>query len=278
MVVKYLRKALCGVFNCESNEQVFFRSRRVKQTIDGKPLPKKLRLIFSDATDKQRVSAIFNPETKNKIDPENFVVKRERDVFNKAILLHRTAFFMDEDSRDVMAMSMAYPVFRAGENKPAYTEIGTSLTRMAGFSSAPAVISAIALKEWWEKHSKGDHEHMIVTEIMPTNAASVHTYATKLGWTPITDKKLTQELHILCNQSISDDDKGRPTIWFAVKQEAIEAMAQTLLDYIDKGYIGNKRTGDRIKIDLSELRDIGLDRHVLQSLARGKKTIGPAPM
>ncbi|PJB69777.1 MAG: hypothetical protein CO093_09705 [Alphaproteobacteria bacterium CG_4_9_14_3_um_filter_47_13] len=158
---------------------------------------------------------------------------------------------------------MAYPV--ASRNKHhLHTEIGTTLTRLAGFKSAQIAVAAIALKEWW----RNPPDDMIVTEILPANNSSLHLYRDALGWEPVTNPAKTKELHRLCNEYIDPADKGRATIWFCCNKSVLPKMAQILLDYQDKGALKNK-AGTAIPLDLGALDTIGLTRPRLEKLATG---------
>ena len=46
-------------------------------------------------------------------------------------------------------------------------------------------------------------------------------------------------------------------------------MAQVILEHMDKGYVENKHTGDRIPIDLTAMLDTGLTKEHLKAIARG---------
>lgn len=223
-----------------------------------------LKLAFSGAADRQRIGTLFAPETKSKIDPHHYVVKREQDVFNRAIDRGHVAFLFNTHSGAVKTLSFAYDVRGHRNGAQLHSEIGTSLASLGGYKTAQIVISALTLNEWWNTPP----QRKIVTEILPENVPSLNAYK-KLCWQEITDEALTHELHVLCNESIAPEDKGRQTVWFEANEKTLQKMAQVLLEHMDKGYVENKHTGDRIPIDLSPMFDTGLTREHLKAIARG---------
>lgn len=223
-----------------------------------------LTLAFSGAADQDRIRKLFAPATKSGIDPHNYVVKREKDVFNYAISRAHVAMLFNTHSGAVKTVSFAYDVRRQKGETHLHTEIGTTLASPGGYKTAQIVISALTLHEWWNMPP----QRKIVTEILPENAPSLKAYK-KLDWAEITDKELTHELHVLCNESIAPEDKGRQTVWFEATDKTLQTMAQVLIDHINKGYVENKHTGHKIKIDLTPMFQTGLTIEHLKAIARG---------
>lgn len=244
----------------------------------------KLKLAFSQAADRKRVSRVFDPEVKKTFDPNGYVVKREEKVFNETIDESRAAFLYDPDADNhddgVLTLTMAYHVYRDKDDKAAstqhaYTEIGTSITRLSGFSSAKYVIAAMALREWWENPP----QEMIVTEILPSNGPSLHTYTSTLGWEAITSAAKSKELHDLCNENIAPEDQGNATKWFMLASDTLKECAEVILSSLTPDATGNydlanaqlynKKTGETRDMDLSALNDVGLTYERLKEIARG---------
>ncbi|MCB9990598.1 MAG: hypothetical protein H6867_04350 [Rhodospirillales bacterium] len=237
------------------------------ETADGKPVPSKLKLAFSKAADNARISVMFDPAVKLKIDPKNYVVKREKAIFDHTISQGHAAFLYDTARGDVHTLSMAYQIEDKAANDPhKHTEIGTSITRLAGYKSAQLVIAALVLKEWWDCPPQAG---LIVTEILPDNGPSLKAYRDHLGWEPVKDEQTAKELHDLCNENIAAEDKGRPTIWFACTNAVLPKLAAILLQHMDSPALHNKYTGSSIDLDLSALDKIGLTRARLEAISKG---------
>jgi hypothetical protein len=237
-------------------------------TADGAKIPPSLKLEFSRAADYNRIGKIFEPNIKGVIDPQNFVVKREEKILRGAVNKGGAAFLSD-DNDELFTLSVAYHV-KKDKKAPArsqhdYTEVGTSLARMGGYNSAQLIVAALTLKEWWENPPK----NMIVTEILPNNVPSLKTYSRDLEWKKIDDKATANELHKLCNETISAADKGRPTIWFNCAAQVLKKQADTILKFMDQGGLVNKHTGHKIAVKFNALNDIGLTRKRLEAMASG---------
>jgi hypothetical protein len=246
-------------------------------SIDGKKIPSKLKLEFSRAHDLGRVNKMFSPAIKKKVDPAGFVVKRD-DLTLKKSLLFGLGSFLSDGQGDIYSMTIGYRLHKV--NKPHknnaghdYTEIGTTMARMGSYNSAQLVVCALVLKEWWLDHPKS----LIVTEIDPTNAPSLHTYKNGMGWQKIQSRKIEDELFKLCNAIIAPEDQGNPTVWFeASNDKTLSRNAAVVLNFMDQGGLVNKKTGDRIAIDFSALDKIGLNRKRLEAIKNGitsKKTL-----
>ncbi len=234
-------------------------------TADGAPIPSKLKLAFSKAADNGRLAKMFDPAIKSKVDPHNFVVKREKSVFDETVAKGRAAFLYDPATGEAHTLTMSYHVNDKASGDHVYSEIGTSITRIMGFKSAQIVIAALVLKEWWNS-PPSDH---IITEILPDNQPSLHLYRDSLGWTRVTDQDKVDEMHRLCNEYIAPEDKGRQTQWFYCGNSVLPKMAAILLEFLDSEKLSNKYTQQEIDLDLSELEKNGLTRARLEAIAKG---------
>lgn len=220
---------------------------------------------------------MFAPSLKKKIDPQNFVVRRDGNILTDTIT-NGGAVFLSGKKGAVYAVTISYPMRedKGGEDTmPDYKEIGTTMVRMGGYSSAKLVISALALKEWWSRPPR----NMIIAEIDPDNAPSLHTFAA-LGWQPINDKDTEDRLFRLCNETIAPEDQGNLTVWLdGSHKTALMTMAGTVLAYMDQGGLVNKRTGHKVAVDFNALSDVGLTRGRLEAIANGhvKRPAPPVP-
>lgn len=243
-------------------------------TADGQPAPSKLKLAFSRAADGPRISKILDPAVKSKIDPNAFVIKRSKTAFNNAVANGRAAFLHDAATGEVRTLSMAYHTHdEKGQHK--YTENGTSITSLAGYGSAPLVISALVLSQWWKSPPSG----MIVAEILAHNKPSRSVYEGKLGWQPITDKAKADDVQKLTDMTLPPSERGQVAPWYSCPDSALPKLARVLLDYMDRGTLVNKHTGHSIDLDLSALEGTGLTRARLEMIARGivSKTLLSTP-
>ncbi len=238
--------------------------------------PPRLKLEFSKASDYGRINAMFDPAVKGKIDPQRYVVTRADGELKKAITSGGCAFLGDTKTGEVQTMAVAYEV-RDGNIKHAYTELGTTLSRMSGYGSAQLVVAALALREWWENPP----QNMIVTEIRPDNKPSVKTYAMHLGWRQVSNPKTVADLHRLCNETVSPQDRDDSGLWFHCDDSVITHQARILLSFMDQGGVLQRQTRKKVDVDFSALDDIGLTRKRLTAIALGttdrKKLAALAP-
>ena len=236
-------------------------------TADGRPLPKSLKLVFTDAARLSAINDMFNPAHKSKIDPHDYVVKRESGIFEKQIKGGHGSLLIDEKGA-AFALTMAWHA-AANDNKGKpyhrYTEMGTTLTSMAGFHSAQAVVAALVLHQWWNHNPK----NKLVAEILEENGASQKLFRNTMQWSVIKRAATIQDINNRCNANVVEDNNGgKPHHWFECKKESLSAMARALLAVQDCGAL-NRKDGHKIAIDLSALNDVGLTRPRLEALAAG---------
>lgn len=236
-------------------------------TADGRPLPQSLKLVFTDAARAPAIDDMFNPANKIKIDPMDYVVKREASIFNKQIKEGHGTLLVDHKGA-AFSLTMAWHT-AANDNKGKpyhrYTEMGTTLTSMAGFHSAQAVVSALALHQWWNHNPK----NKIVAEILEENIASQKLFADTLKWSVVKRKSTALDITNRCNANVVEDNNSdKPHHWYECKGEAITAMARAILNMADRGTL-NRKDGYSVAIDLSALNDVGLTRPRLEAMAAG---------
>jgi len=237
------------------------------KTPDGTPVPFDLKLEFSKAADIHDINHIFEPAIKPHIDPHNFVVKRMEHVFHATVENEGAAILRDQKG-EIFTMTMAYHLHeeepRSGKAHD-YTEIGTTITRLPGYSSAHIVITVQTLKEWWEHEPR----ELIVAEIDPDNAGSVRTFCDKLEWKPIEDKALNDFIITLCDESVHPDQRGGDLQLYYCNESSMPRQAGALLSFMNQKTLKNKKTGHKINIDFNVLTQIGLTRKRLEAIASG---------
>lgn len=227
------------------------------------PLPRKLTLIFSQAADGARVDKMFDPSLKSQVDPNAYVVRREKSSMDHHVANGHAAMLVDEKG-DAQTLTIAWHAVDA-KGKHRYTEVGTSLARLSGFHSAQPLVAALVLKEWWaHKPEKG-----IVAEIVKANVPSGRLYRDTLGWRDIADMRVKKDIEKHCNANVLEDvNASEPYDWLRCGRDAVQAQARVLLDFIDRGHLRNKQ-GAQITLDLSTLDAVGLTRKRLEAMAAG---------
>lgn len=239
--------------------------------------PARLKLEFSTAADAQRIGRLFDPAVKDAADPQHFVDKRLRDVFNKAVAAGCAATLSDEAGH-VQALTVAYHLSDTGAQHD-HSEFGSTLSLMQGFQSTAPIIAALALREWF-KHPPANE---MAAEIRQDNIPSVKIYKEKLGWEVVDSKAANAALNASSWRTIPDeaaDPSGNTGLaqvpaeakdmdWYACTDKALARQASTILEAMKQGGLTNKKTGAFIPVDFSALEKEGLSRARLEALARG---------
>lgn len=236
-------------------------------TPDGQALPLSLKLVFTNAANRHAVHQLFDPAIKSKIDPLDYVVKREHTVFEKQIVNGHGIMLVDSAGAP-FALTMAWhnaASDKKGNVHNRYTEIGTTLSRLPGFHSAHPVVAALVLNEWWNHNPR----KKIVGEILTENMASRKLFETNFCWKPVTSKAMNREIMMMCNDNVVEDNNdGKPHSWYRCEKETLQAMATSILGFMDRGVL-TRKDGHAITIDLSAISQTGLTRTRLEAIAAG---------
>ncbi len=236
-------------------------------TPDGQTLPLSLKLVFTKAANGSAVHRMFDPAIKSKIDPQDYVVKRESKTFEKQINGGHGTLLVDKNG-EPFALTMAWhTVANDNKGKPQhiYTETGTTLTRLPGFHSAQAVVAALVLHQWWNHNPK----KKIAAEILKENIPSRKLFEETFRWRTIANPATAKKINDLCNGNVVEDNNGgKPFSWYTCEKETLTYLAKSLLTMMDRGTL-NRKDGATIALDLSELDKVGLTRARLEALAGG---------
>lgn len=248
------------------------------------PRPGSLRLEFSRSADYGRINDLFTPAQKQAIDPHNYILKRHDHHFRRAVQAGGAAILGDAQGR-IAAVTIAYRVNHT-DGGPAplrdpyrhdVTEFGTSMARLPGYGSAQLVVAALTLREWWLRPPRD----ATIAEIKRDNIASLKTYVDGLHWKPVTDINHARRLYDATDATLTDaKDKGAgknltdlsraPSLWHRADQATIRQAARTILRIAAQGGLLNKKTGDKITVDMTALSRSGLTPARLRAIADGQ--------
>lgn len=239
--------------------------------------PGRLKLEFSRAADYARIDALFDPETKEKLDPQDFVARRVEEFFRKAVDEGAACMLSDEDD-NVRGLTIAYRVHEChpptGSEPHDFTEFGTSITSIPGYNSTRLIIAALAIREFlWHPPKSA-----IVADIKNANGASLKTYRDALGWIPMDDPAMRAHTSAVTDKTVASEqhkskgpasEYGVADEWHVCDETAIAVQASILLQYMNAGGITDKKTGDFIPVDFSTLPLHGINHPALEFLAGG---------
>ena len=230
--------------------------------------PFNLKLEFSKAADAPFVRSLFDPAVKNSFDPNGYVARRDDVVLDCTIGVGGIAMLKD-DADEIHGMSAAYHLYAdqaaSCGDSPDYAEIGTTLSRLPGYNSARLVVSALVLREWWERKP----HNSFVAEIDPVNGPSIKTFHGALGWPKLADPVKQQALQTLCDAALAPEERGKKVDWYYCDEKLIAHQASMVLSFMNQGGLVNKATGHVIAVDFTALANGGLTRPRIELMAKG---------
>lgn len=241
--------------------------------------PFSLTLHFSTAADNNKIHGVFTPDQKQKIDPNNYVVKRVLPHFQNAVDNGGFSFLRDQND-NVTTMTAAYRLHDKDDSlqngQHHFTEIGTTMAGLAGYNSARLVIAALVLKEWLNHPPV----HLMVAEIKNANLPSVKTYRDVLKWEEIPDRALNAKIFKVTDETLEDENDKTPdnkvdTVlqsarWYHNGNDALATQAKILLSFMTQGGVLNPKTNHHIPVDFKALDNVGLTAPRLGALANGE--------
>lgn len=245
--------------------------------VTSKKVPGWLKLQFTTAANKPYIDSFLKDVNDHNLDPQSYVLKRKDDAYEKA--LANGAAYLEDGQGHAYSYTAAYRILHKlpnGNKEHQFTEIGTTLTLIPGFQTALVVVTATALKEWWQAPPK----RMIAANIKASNIPSQKTFD-KLSWHQVYDGQLRSDIGHAYDTTLEHEkdhfatksnggDKAPGEDIYHMTPISIIQMAQVLLDFMDKGELYNKHTNETIKLDLSELEAIGLTRQRLEAISHGQ--------
>jgi hypothetical protein len=216
-----------------------------------------LKLIFATPADEGRILSVYN-------SGEEKIYRRKRSIFMKS-LENGSIVFLEDEAWNIQSIAFAFHENAPGNhgNSQDYTEIGSVLSLLPGYSSAELLVSLLVLKEWRKTPPR---QYMVAT-IDPDNGPSLRVFRNLLLWSKIYDPELCESLARASWNACADqtDPSGERSIevltdkmlhswdWYECPEEHLPFQAETALKFLDRRGLVHKRTGHFLPVDFSIL-------------------------
>jgi hypothetical protein len=213
-----------------------------------------LRIRFSQAADTGKIADFYKDNSHAHVDQRQAELLRSR--------IESGCVFMVEDETGKLGMaSVSYEFNRKAGEPPVWTEIGSTRSVLAGVGLYPFVVASQVVHEFLTRTP----EDSFFAGVYKDNQPVTDLLSKKVGWSiynpPAEMAKITdleKDLAKLnCMESASRN---------------IPQQARLVLEYIERGTkegLMNKKTGARVKLDLSEFPLANELRPLLEELAHG---------
>lgn len=222
-----------------------------------------LTVRFSTPADVQPVLGFYAANRHHNVDFRGDDIFRDRTEQGRTILV-----LMPDDS--IGASSMSHPVATPLDNggTGSSTEIGSTLARVDGFGLYPFLIASQIVHEFLDKTPDG----VFFACIHDTNTAVTTLLNKKVGWNIITP---TQDFA----DAVGEGANINTLNWLSATTDTLAHQARIVLAQIDQGYVENRKTGQRLSLDVSGFALATAYRTELTELANGAfgKALEQAP-
>jgi hypothetical protein len=212
-----------------------------------------LTIRFSTPADVPAVLSFYHANQHHNVDNRGDAVFQDRTEQGRVFLA-----LMPDNSIGASSMSHPFTTPLAGGGTGSSTEIGSTLARVDGFGLYPFIISSQIIHEFLEKPPEGVFFACIHTD----NTAVLSLLTKKVGWDVVPG---TQEFA----DAIGEGPNLHHFNWLNASTNTFAHQARIVLAHIDAGYVENRKTGERLNLDLSGFSLATKHRAALTELANG---------
>lgn len=215
--------------------------------------PKKYYVRFSSLEDMPRINEFY------KENPHKNVCERNTDLMER-LADNGAITIIEDESGKIVGASISYPlvVEKDGMEEYKWSEIGTTRMSLNGF---PGLFNVMIAMQSLRAYLVEPPEEKFVCQM---EGAPVRAMAAKLGFRPFTP---TQQIIDISDATLSAVTSSGSENWYQAGPEALPVMAKLMRDAIDKPYLENPKTGERIVLDFSKSRFFRLFEEEIRNLA-----------
>ncbi len=221
--------------------------------------PKKYYVRFSNIDDHDKIMEFYQDYAHKNVFPRDESLIRQL-ADDGAITI------IEDEQGKLVASTISYPYVSqdaSGMGATKWTEVGTTRMVLNGY---PGLFDVMITMQVLRAYLVEPPEALFIAQMDTT---PVQNMAKKLGWRSWDEQKVPQELldmkaHML---DPSGNRKSYPQNWFTAGPEALPVMAQLMCDAIDKPFLENQKTGEKISLDFSKSKFFALFEDEFRNLA-----------
>jgi hypothetical protein len=199
--------------------------------------PKKLFIRFSNVDDHEKIMDFY------RANPHDNVSDRHEELMKK-MADHGSVILIETEKGDIVGASISYPLpSEKDPNKQQWLEIGTTRIVLNGY---PGMFDVMIAMQTLRAYLVEPPDDKFVCQM---ESPLVRKMAYKLGFRPL---QPSDELVRVSDKTVDATETCGYDNWYSAGPEALPVLAKLMRDVIDKPYIENPKTGDKITLDLSK--------------------------
>jgi hypothetical protein len=219
--------------------------------------PQKSYVRFSNENDHEKLMAFYGR------NPHDHVFDRQSDIMQK-LADDGSVVLVESEKGEIVGASISYPLFAPenGVEQHKWTEIGTTRMVLNGY---PGLFDVLIGMQVMRAYLVEPPEERFVCQM---KSAAVQGMAQRMGFRPFVP---SEEIVKVSDDTLVPDGAGVNSgfeNWYALGREAFPTLARLMSDTLDKPYIENKKTGEKINLDFSRSKFFQMFEPELRDLAQ----------
>jgi hypothetical protein len=214
--------------------------------------PRKYYIRFSNVDDHEKIMDFY------RANPHDNVSDRHEDLMKK-MADNGSIVIIESDKGEIVGASISYPLMSEKDpNKQEWLEIGTTRIVLNGYPGMFDLMIGIQTLRAYLVEPPDDRF------VCQMESPLVRKMAHKLGFRPL---EPSDELVRVSDATVDATETCGKENWYSAGPEALPVMAKLMRDALDKPYIENPRTGDKIVLDFSKSKFFQMFEPEIRDLA-----------
>lgn len=199
--------------------------------------PKKLFVRFSNVDDHDKIMDFY------RANPHSNVSDRHEDLMKK-MADNGSIILLESEKGEIVGASISYPLMSEKDpSRQQWLEIGTTRIVLNGY---PGMFDVMIAMQTLRAYLVEPPDDKFVCQM---ESPLVRKMAYKLGFRPL---QPSEELVRVSDATVEAEETCGDENWYSAGPEALPVLAKLMRDALDKPYLENPKTGDKIKLDFSK--------------------------
>lgn len=214
--------------------------------------PKKYFIRFSNVEDHDNIMKFYEQ------NPHKNVSARNEEMM-KTLADNGSVTIIEDEKGTIVGASISYPLEgKDGASANRWMELGTTRMVLNGY---PGLFDAMIAMQVLRAYLVEPPDDRFVCQM---EGSPVRKMAHKLGFRPLVP---SQELVDASDDTLNAEETCGFDKWYSAGPEALPVLAKFMRDVMDKPYLENPVTGDKITLDFNKSKFFKLFEEEIRNLA-----------
>lgn len=215
--------------------------------------PTKLYIRFSNQDDHEKIIEFYSR------NPHKNVCDRNKQLM-QTLADNGSITIIEDENGTIVGASISYPLMseKEGVASQKWLEIGTTRMVLNGF---PGLFDVMIAMQSLRAYLVEPPDDRFVCQM---ESPAVRKMAHKLGFRPFAPSK---ELVDVSDATVTATESSGYDNWYSAGPEALPVLAKLMREAIDKPFLENAKTGEKIKLDFSKSKFFRVFEDEIRNLA-----------